>query len=106
MTEPVWTNLLLLGASGDIMIAGLLYLIGLVAVLVSIVIIGYGAPTMLQTFSAAMDAGSTNMFGVIGSLVGSLGWAVTPIVGGLLLMGVARIIMLLASINRSLRGQS
>jgi len=87
------------------MVAGLLYLIGLIAVLVSIVIIGYGAPAMIQTFSAAMDAANQNMFGVIGGLLGSLGWAVTPIVGGLALMGMGRIIMLLASINRSLRGQ-
>ena len=32
-------------------------------------------------------------------------WAVGPIVGGLVLMGIARIIMLLGAINRSLRGQ-
>lgn len=88
------------------MVAGLLYLIGLIAVLVSIVIIGYSAPAMFQSFSAAMDAGNQNMFGVVGGLLGSLGWAVTPIVGGLLLMGVARIIMLLGAINRSLRGQA
>ncbi len=87
------------------MVAGLLYLIGLIAVLISIVIIGYGAPTMIQTFSTAMDAGE-NVFSTIASLSGSLGWAVLPIIGGLTLMGLARIIMLLASINRSLRGQA
>ena len=87
------------------MVAGLLYLIGLVAVLLSIAIIGYGAPAMIQTFTAAMDAGSQNMFGVVASLAASLNWAVTPIVGGLVLMGLGRIIMLLGSINRSLRGQ-
>ena len=87
------------------MIAGLLYLIGLIAVLISIVIIGYGAPTMIQTFTAAMDAGE-NVFSTIAGLSGSLTWAVLPIVGGLALMGFGRIIMLLASINRSLRGQA
>lgn len=87
------------------MVAGFLYLIGLIAVLISIVIIGYGAPTMIQTFTAAMDAGE-NVFSAIAGLWGSLSWATLPIVGGLALMGFARIIMLLASINRSLRGQA
>jgi hypothetical protein len=88
------------------MVAGLLYLIGLVAVLVSIAIVGYGAPSMVQTFTAAMDAGNQNMFEVVGRLAASLHWAVAPIVGGLLLMGLGRVIMLLSAINRSLRGQA
>ena len=88
------------------MIAGLLYLIGLIAVLASIAIAGYSAPALIQSFSAAMDAGSNNMFGVIAGLLATLTWAVTPIVGGLVLMGLGRVIMLLGSINRSLRGQS
>ena len=87
------------------MVAGLLYLIGLIAVVISILVIGYGAPTMTQTFSAAMDAGD-NVFAVIAELAAALSWAVLPIVGGLALMGMGRIIMLLASINRSLRGQA
>jgi hypothetical protein len=82
-----------------------LYLIGLITVLVSIALVGYGAPNMIQTFSAAMDAGSQNIFAVLGSIAASLNWAVAPIVGGLALMGLGRVIMLLASINRSLRGQ-
>lgn len=86
------------------MVAALLYLVGLAAVLISIVVIGYGAPTMYQTFSAAMDAGD-NAFATLATLAGQLNWAVTPVVGGLVLMGFARIIMLLAAINRSLRGQ-
>ena len=87
------------------MVAGLLYLIGLIAVVISILVIGNGAPTMIQTFSAAMDAGE-NVFATIGGLAAGLTWAVLPIVGGLALMGMGRIIMLLASINRSLRGQA
>ena len=87
------------------MVAGLLYLIGLIAVLISIVIIGYGAPTMIQSFTAAMDAGE-NVFSTIATLAGSLTWALWPVIGGLSLMGFARVIMLLASINRSLRGQA
>jgi hypothetical protein len=88
------------------MVAGLLYLIGLVAVLVTIAIAGYSAPALIQSFSAAMDAGNADMFGVISGLAATLAWVVTPIVGGLVLMALGRIIMLLASINRSLRGQS
>lgn len=87
------------------MVAALLYLIGLVAVLISIVIIGFGAPAMMQTLSAAMDAGDPNMFGVVAGLAASLDWAVAPLVGGLVLMGLGRVIMLLGDINRSLRGQ-
>ena len=87
------------------MVAGLLYLIGLIAVLISIVIVGYGAPAMYQTFSAAMDAGD-NVFATISGLAGQLNWALLPIIGGLALMGLGRIIMLLAAINRSLRGQA
>ncbi|RYE58471.1 MAG: hypothetical protein EOP20_06015 [Hyphomicrobiales bacterium] len=82
-----------------------MYLIGLVAVLISIAVIGYGAPAMFQTFSAAMDAGD-NALATVSGLAASLNWAVLPIVGGLALMGMGRIIMLLAAINRSLRGQA
>lgn len=88
------------------MVAGLLYLIGLIAVLLSIAIAGLGAPALIQTFTTAMDAGSSDMFGVITGMAATLSWAVTPIVGGLALMGMGRIIMLLGAINRSLRGQS
>ena len=87
------------------MVAGLLYLIGLIAVLASVVVIGYGAPAMLQAFTTAMDSG-TDMVGVVGGLLAQLHWAVTPIVGGLVLMGLGRIILLLGAINRSLRGQA
>lgn len=88
------------------MVAGLLYLVGLVAVLLTLAIAGYGAPALIQTFSSAMDAGSSDMFGIITGMATSLNWAVTPLVGGLALMGMGRIIMLLGAINRSLRGQS
>lgn len=87
------------------MVAALLYLIGLAAVLVSIAIIGFGAPAMMQTLSAAMDAGDQNILGVVTGMAASLNWAVTPLVGGLVLMGLGRVIMLLSDINRSLRGQ-
>lgn len=88
------------------MVAGLLFIIGLVAVLLSIAILGYGAPAMFQTVTAALDRGDANMIDVIAGLFAGLNWAVAPIIGGLVLMGFARIIMLLGSINRSLRGQA
>lgn len=88
------------------MVAGLLFIVGLIAVLISVAIIGYAAPAMFQSVTAALDRGDANMVDVIAGLAGGLGWAVTPIVGGLVLMGFARIIMLLGSINRSLRGQA
>lgn len=88
------------------MVAGLLYLIGLIAVLVSVAIAGYGAPAMIASFTAAMDAGNANVFEVIADLAGGLDWAIWPVIIGLALMGFGRIIMLLSSINRSLRGQS
>ena len=87
------------------MIAGLLYLIGLVAVLVSVAIAGYSAPQAIASFTAAMDAGNANMLEVSLGLAGNYAWAFYWIVGGLLLMGFGRVIMLLGAINRSLRGQ-
>lgn len=88
------------------MVAGLLYLIGLIAVLVCVAIAGYGAPAMIASFSAAMDTGNADMFEVITRLAGGLAWAIWPVIIGLALMGFGRVIMLLSSINRSLRGQS
>jgi hypothetical protein len=88
------------------MVAGLLYLIGLVAVLVCVAIAGYGAPAMITSFTAAMDAGDGNVIEVIGGLAHGLAWAIWPVIIGLALMGFGRVIMLLSSINRSLRGQS
>lgn len=86
------------------MIAILLYVIGLIAVLVSIALVGYSAPALFQTFTTAMDAGSNDMLGVVTRMAQSVAWSVAPIVGGLCLMGLGRMIMLLAAINRSLRG--
>lgn len=88
------------------MIAVLLFVIGLVAVLVSIALIGFGAPDLIAGFNAASAAPSADMLGLVADLARGLSWAVTPIVGGLVLMGLARIIMLLGAINRSLRGMA
>ena len=88
------------------MVAGLLYLIGLIAVLVSVAIAGYSAPAMIASFTAAMDAGDGNVIEVVADLARGLTWAIWPIIIGLALMGFGRVIMLLSSINRSLRGQN
>ena len=88
------------------MVAAILYLIGLITVLVCVAIAGYGAPAMITSFTAAMDAGSVNMLDVVADLAASLAWTIWPGITGLALMGFGRIIMLLASINRSLRGHS
>ena len=88
------------------MIAALLYFIGLVALLVSIAVAGYSAPQAITDFSAAMDTGNANMLDVSLRIAGDFSWAVLPVVGGLCLMGFARVIMLLGAINRSLRGQA
>lgn len=87
------------------MIAALLYLIGLIAVLVSIAIAGYSIPEMITRFTAAMDAGNANMIDVALSIASSFNWTLLPVIGGLSLMGFGRVIMLLGAINRSLRGQ-
>ena len=87
------------------MIAGLLYLIGLIAVLASIAIAGYSAPEAITRFTTAMDAGNANAVDLTLGILASYSWTLTPVVGGLALMGFGRVIMLLGAINRSLRGQ-
>lgn len=88
------------------MVAGLLYLIGLVSVLTSLVLIGVNGPSMYYALMNAYNAGLGNVWPAIVRIAQPYGWAIWPILGGLLLMGYARIIMLLASINRRLRVQA
>jgi hypothetical protein len=71
--------------------------------LVSVAIAGYGAPAMVASFTAAMDAGNANVFEVIVGLAHSLAWAIWPVIIGLALMGLGRVIMLLSAIDRNLR---
>lgn len=85
------------------MVAILLYIIGLVTALISIALVGYGAPALYQDVSSAVDAGNSDMFGVVSRIAANLAWSVGPIVGGLVLMGFGRVIMLLAAIDKSLR---
>jgi hypothetical protein len=88
------------------MLAGLLYLVGLVSVLVSIAIAGYSAPDAISRFATAMDAGNSDALSLGLGIASSYAWTLWPVIGGLVLMGFGRMIMLLGAINRSLRGQS
>jgi hypothetical protein len=86
-------------------VAGLLFVIGLLSVLASLGFIGLAAPDLLARVNAA-TAANADMLATALAIGRDLQWAVTPIVGGLLLMAVSRIIVLLAAINRSLRGNA
>lgn len=91
------------------MIAILLYLVGLVSALVTLVIIGFDARTIYYALVTAYNAGAHNATGVelvisaIGRISAQYQWALMPFLGGLLLMGFARIMVLLGAINRALR---
>jgi hypothetical protein len=86
------------------MVAGLLYIVGLIATLVTIVMVGYSAPTLIQGFLAAIDGPSADYIGAASTFARGLSWALAPFVGGLVIMGIGRIIFLLGAINRALRG--
>ena len=86
------------------MIAILLYLIGLVSAVVTLVVVGFELPPIYTALMAAYYSGLSNMLPALGTAASSLSWALTPVLGGLLLMGFARIMILLGSINRALRG--
>jgi hypothetical protein len=86
------------------MIAILLYLIGLVSALVTVVVVGFEAPSIYTQLLAAYTSGLPNVLPALGTVATGLSWALTPFLGGLLLMGFARIMILLGSINRGLRG--
>jgi hypothetical protein len=85
------------------MVAGLLFITGLIAVVITIVVVGYSAPVLIQTFISGMEAPGANMFRLIGQTAGNLAWALGPFVGGLCLMGFARMLQLLAAIHRAVR---
>ncbi len=86
------------------MIAILLYLIGLVSALVTLVVVGFEAPAIYTTLLAAYNSGLPNLLPALGGVAAGLSWALMPFLGGLLLMGFARIMILLGSISRALRG--
>ena len=86
------------------MIAILLYLIGLVSAAITVVVVGFEVPAIHATLLAAYDSGLPNVLPALGRVAAGLSWALAPFLGGLLLMGFARIMILLGSINRALRG--
>jgi hypothetical protein len=86
------------------MIAVLLYLVGLVAVFVTLVLIGSDYAALYASLTAAFSAETGNILPALSAIAAKLNWALTPFLGGLLLMGFARVMMLLGSINRALRG--
>jgi len=86
------------------MIAILLYLIGLVSAVVTLVVVGFELPPIYTALLTAYNSGLSNVLPALGTAASSLSWALTPFLGGLLLMGFARIMILLGSINRALRG--
>ena len=86
------------------MIAILLYLIGLVSAVATLVVVGFDAPAIYNALMAAYSSGWANVLPALGKVATGLSWALMPFLGGLLLMGFARIMILLGSINRALRG--
>lgn len=86
------------------MVAGLLYATGLIATLVTLVMVGFSAPTLIQTLTAGFNAPGSDPIASIVDTARALSWAVLPFVGGLVVMGLGRMIMLLGSIDRALRG--
>jgi hypothetical protein len=87
------------------LIAILLYLIGLVSAVVAVVLVGFDAPPLYTAIMAAYNSGGLNStLPALGTAVMTLSWALTPFLGGLVLMGFARIIVLLAGIRRALKG--
>ncbi len=86
------------------MVAGLLYIVGLIATLATVVMVGYAAPSLVQAFLAAIDGPSADYIQAVSNFAQGLSWALGPFVGGLVIMGLGRIIFLLGAINRALRG--
>jgi hypothetical protein len=86
------------------MIAILLYLIGLISVVVTIVLVGFDAPTIYYSVLTAYNEGVANVLPALGRAATTINWALYPFLGGLVLMGFARIMMLLGSIKHALKG--
>ena len=90
------------------MIAGLLYVIGLVSVLLTIVAAGFSIPTTITEVTRQIDTGGSgaqNLLSIAQMVASTYAPFAAPFLAGLLLMGAGRALWLLGAINRSLRGQ-
>lgn len=85
------------------MIAILLYLIGLISAVVTVIVAAFDAPAIYATLANGYSSGA-EWLPLLGGVAARLNWALTPFIGGLLLMGFARVMILLGSISRALRG--
>lgn len=88
------------------MIAILLYVIGFISAVATAVLVGFDVPNIYPAIVAAAGTGIETLLPALARAVVRLNWALYPFLGGLLLMGFARIIILLGSINRGLRGHA
>jgi hypothetical protein len=86
------------------MIAVLLYLIGLVSAVVTAVLVAFDMPPIYTDLLAAYNAGIETIVPALARAAVSLNWALFPFLGGLLLMGFARVMMLLGAIRHGLKG--
>ncbi len=86
------------------MIAMLLYLVGLVAVVGTLVLVGSDYAALYASLTAAFSGGTAGFLPGLSAIASAPSWAVTPFLGGLVLMGFGRVMMLLGSINRALKG--
>lgn len=86
------------------MIAILLYVMGLISVLITVVLVGFDARGIYYGLLNAYNAGAQNVLPALGRIAAEHNWALLPFLGGLLLMGFARIMMLLGTISRALKG--
>ena len=86
------------------MVVLLLYVIGLVATIATLAVAALTGLPAINEFIAAATAASPNYIDAVVTLAGRFQWALMPFVGGLVLMALARIVGLLASIDRALRG--
>ena len=85
------------------MIALLLYLIGLISAMATVIVVAFDGQKIFLALQSAYNSGWDQVLPAIGRLAVSYNWALTPFLGGLVLMGFARVMILLGSINRALR---
>jgi len=86
------------------MVALLLYGVGFLTTLATLALVVLDLPRVLEAFRTSFSAADAGILDSVLATVPLLGWALWPLIGGLLMLGFGRMIMLLAAINRALRG--